>query len=116
MNRPALLLLPLFLLAAALAPVAAAAPGVLALNASPWGRVVSIVEETSGARFEAGAVVTPCRIALPAGRWRVVVRGADGAEAAATAVVPAGEERRVHVDLPGFDVETAVRSVVPDGA
>lgn len=106
----------LFLRTKAPAPVAAAAPGVLALNASPWGRVVSIVEETSGARFEAGAVVTPCRIALPAGRWRVVVRGADGAEAAATAVVPAGEERRVHVDLPGFDVETAVRSVVPDGA
>ncbi|MFN7987357.1 MAG: serine/threonine-protein kinase [Thermoanaerobaculia bacterium] len=106
----------LFLRTKAPAPAAAAAPGVLALNASPWGRVVSVVEESSGATFEAGAVVTPCRIALPAGRWRVVVRGADGAEAAVTAVVPAGEERRVHVDLPGFDVETAVRSVVPDGA
>jgi len=97
-------------------PRLAGAPGTVVLNASPWGKVVSVVEETSGAVFEAGPAVTPCRISLPAGRWRLVVRGADGAEATVTAVVPEGGESAVHVDLPGFDVESAVRSFVPDGA
>ncbi|MRR13298.1 serine/threonine protein kinase, partial [bacterium] len=68
------------------------APGALVLNASPWGRVVSVVEEPSGASFDAGGAVTPCRLELPAGRWRVVVRGADGAEAAATVVVREGRQ------------------------
>jgi tRNA A-37 threonylcarbamoyl transferase component Bud32 len=94
----------------------ARATGTVVLNASPWGKVASVVEETSGAVFEAGSAVTPCRISLPAGRWRLVVRGADGAEATVTAVVPEGGESTVHVDLPGFDVESAVRSFLPDGA
>lgn len=96
-------------------PLGPASTGVLVLNASPWGRVVSLVEETSGASHDAGAAVTPCRIALPAGRWRVVVRGADGTEASATVVVSEGSPSPLHLDLPGFDVETAVRSFVPDG-
>jgi eukaryotic-like serine/threonine-protein kinase len=106
----------LYLRTRAPAPAEVSAPGILALNASPWGRVVSVVEESSGSAFDAGSTVTPCRISLPAGRWRVVVRGADGAEAAVTTVVPSGGVSRVHVDLPGFDVEKAVRSAVPDGA
>jgi hypothetical protein len=93
-----------------------AARGALVLNASPWGRIVSVVEETTGASIDPGGAVTPCRLALPVGRWRVVVRGADGAEAAATAVVREGLDSPVHLDLPGFDVEIAVRSFVPDGA
>jgi serine/threonine-protein kinase len=91
------------------------APGALVLNASPWGRVVSVVEEPSGATFDAGGAVTPCRLELPAGRWRVVVRGADGAEAATTVVVRERQQSLVHLDLPGFDVEAAIRSFVPDG-
>ena len=92
------------------------ARGTLVLNATPWGRVVSVVEEASGAAVDVGPAVTPCRIALPAGRWRVVVRGGDGAEASASVIVTGAAESSVHVDLPGFDVETAVRSFVPDGA
>ncbi len=97
-------------------PPRPAAPGELVLNASPWGRVVSLVEESTGSSFEAGGAVTPCRIALPAGRWRVVVRGAAGAEAATTVEVRAGRQNPVHLDLPGFDAEAAVRSFLPDGA
>jgi serine/threonine-protein kinase len=93
-----------------------AARGALVLNATPWGRVVSVVGEKDGKAFETGAAVTPCRLALPVGRWRVVVRGADGAEAAATVEVHESEAASVHLDLPGFDVETAVRSFVPDGS
>jgi serine/threonine-protein kinase len=93
-----------------------AARGSLVLNATPWGRVVSVLDETTDTTLDAGGAVTPCRLALPAGRWRVVVRGADGAEAAATVVVRAGRESGVHLDLPGFDVESAVRSFVPDGS
>ncbi|MBK8598770.1 MAG: serine/threonine protein kinase [Holophagales bacterium] len=96
-------------------PAGPAATGELVLNASPWGRVVSVVEESTGAAFEAGAAVTPCRVTLPSGRWRIVVRGADGAEAAATVVVQPGRPSAVHLDLPGFDTESAVRSFVPDG-
>jgi hypothetical protein len=94
----------------------AGARGTLVLNATPWGRVVSVVEEASGAAVDVGPAVTPCRIALPAGRWRIVVRGGDGAEASASVIVTGAAESSVHVDLPGFDVETAVRSFVPDGA
>jgi serine/threonine protein kinase len=97
-------------------PPSPAAIGELVLNASPWGRVVSVVEESTGATFDVGTAVTPCRVSLPSGRWRVVVRGADGAEAAATFVVQPGRPSAVHLDLPGFDAEAAVRSFVPDGA
>lgn len=92
-----------------------AAPADLVLNASPWGRVVSLVEESTGSSFDAGGAVTPCRLSLPTGRWRVVVRGADGAEAATTVDVREGRQNSVHLDLPGFDAEAAVRSFVPDG-
>ena len=97
-------------------PAPAVQIGAVVLNASPWGRIASVVEETTGAVVEVGGAVTPCRLVLPAGRWRVVVRGADGAEGAVTAVVSAGSESSVHVDLPGFDLESAVRSFLPDGA
>jgi serine/threonine-protein kinase len=97
-------------------PAPAPSPrGVLVLNGTPWGRVVSIVDEATGASIDPGASVTPCRLELPAGKWRVRVRGADGAEAAATAEVRLGGETAVQVDLPGFDVDAAVRSLVPDG-
>jgi len=92
-----------------------AARGTLVLNASPWGRVVSVAAEGTGERFDPAGAVTPCRIPLPAGRWRVVVRGADDAEAAAVVTVRAGNESAVQVDLPGFDVERAVGSFVGDG-
>lgn len=96
-------------------PAGPVATGELALNASPWGRVVSVVEESTGKTFDAGGAVTPCRVTLPSGRWRIVVRGSDGAEAAATVVVPPGRSSAVHLDLPGFDAEAAVRRFVPDG-
>ena len=96
-------------------PASPAAPhGALVVNATPWGRVVSIVEESTAARFDAAGVVTPCRLTLPSGRWRVVVRGADGSESAAVVAVRPGEPAALHVDLPGFDLESAVRSFVPD--
>ena len=88
--------------------------GALLVVATPWGRVASVTEEGTGQALGALAAVTPCRIEVPAGRWRVVVRGGDGAGAAVSAQVRAREETRVHVDLPGFDVEAAVRSVVGD--
>lgn len=73
-----------------------------------------MTEEGTGQTFGALAAVTPRRLEVPAGRWRVVVRGVDGAEAAVSAEVRVGEETPVHVDLPGFDLEAAVRSVVGD--
>lgn len=94
------------------APAPARPTGTLLLLASPWGRVASVTEEGTGRAFPASGAVTPCRLELPAGRWRVVVRGDDGAEAAATAEVRAGGEDRVEVSLPGFDVEAAVREAL----
>lgn len=96
------------------AAVPAPQPGALLVVATPWGRVASVTEEGSGQSLGAPAAVTPCRLEVPAGRWRVVVRGEDGGEAAVFVEVRAREETRVHVDLPGFDLEAAVRSVVGD--
>lgn len=90
-------------------PAPVRATGSLLVLASPWGRVASITEEGTGTTFAAPGAVTPCRLEVPEGRWRVVIRGEDGAEAAASAEVRAGGESRVDVALPGFDVETAVR-------
>lgn len=91
------------------------ARGTLVLNATPWGRVVSVAPEGGGASVDPAGAVTPCRIPLPEGRWRVVVRGDDGAEAAAVVAIRAGSESAAQVDLPGFDVEKAVGSFVADG-
>ena len=89
-------------------PAATGERGVLLVVASPWGRVVSVTREASAESVPASGAVTPCRLEVPAGRWRVVVRGADGAEAAASCEVGPGAERRVDVALPGFDLESAV--------
>ena len=96
------------------AVVEPSARGLVLLNASPWGRVVSVTEEGSGRPFDAGEAVTPCRLALPPGRWRVVVRSPSGAEAAVSVESRPSVPSPVHVDLPGLDVEEAVRSLVPD--
>lgn len=94
------------------APAPARPIGTLLVVASPWGRVAALTEERTGESFPSPGAVTPCRLELPAGRWRVVVRGDDGAEAAATAEVRAGGEARVEVSLPGFDLEAAVKEAL----
>lgn len=98
------------------APAPARPTGALLLVASPWGRVAALTEERTGESFPAPGAVTPCRLELPAGRWRVVIRGDDGAEATATAEVRAAGEARVEVTLPGFDVEAAVREALDGDA
>lgn len=90
--------------------------GTLILTATPWARVVSIVDEKTRANVAAGEVLTPARIALPPGRYELTLRGDPAsaqADLAVTAEVRAGEESPVHVRVPGFDLEKAVRTYVP---
>jgi len=90
--------------------------GTLLLTARPWGRVVAVVSESNGRKIEVGDVVTPARLVLPAGRYRITVRGRGAAaetEASTTLDVVAAAETTAHVNIEGFDLEEAVRSYVP---
>lgn len=101
------------------APVPPAVPapvptGALLLTASPWARVTSVVRESDGAAVPLGEVVTPARLVLPEGRYRVALRGeGTGPEVVLTATVGAGAQTPLHADTPGFDLEAAVRAHAP---
>ncbi len=53
------------------APVPAAAPGQLLINAFPWGRVTSVKNAAGEEQLTAGASDTPLLLPLPPGRYKV---------------------------------------------
>ena len=62
------------------APPAGAA-GTVALDAFPWGRVVSVRDPASGRRLASLAgVTTPARLSLPPGRWEISVASGLGSD------------------------------------
>jgi serine/threonine-protein kinase len=90
--------------------------GALLLTATPWGRVISVVDEATRKAVDAPIPLdTPARLALAPGKYELTIKGGtgDGAEVAVTAEVRAGEETPVNVRVPGFDLEKAVRTYVP---
>ena len=53
----------------------------LALDAFPWGRIVSVRDPATGRRVSAvEGLVTPCRFSLPPGRWEIAVASAVGSD------------------------------------
>jgi hypothetical protein len=59
--------------------------------------------------------MTPLRLVLPAGRYRIGLKGDESGpgELVMTTEVVAGQETPLHADLPGFDLESAVKSYAP---
>ena len=56
------------------APAPAGPAATLALDAFPWGRIVSVRDPASGRRLAAlEGLVTPHRLSLPPGRWEISV-------------------------------------------
>lgn len=90
------------------------ATGALLLTASPWARVTSVVRESDGVQVAVGEVVTPARLVLPEGRYRVALRGeGNGPEVVLPALVRPGFDAPLHAETPGFDLEAAVRTYAP---
>jgi len=91
-------------------------PGAVELTASPWARVVSVVDAGNGAEIPLTSAATPVRLELPPGAYRITVRGVAGGserEQTAECQVTSAEVTHLHVTLQGFDLEAAVRTYVP---
>ena len=62
-------------------PPPAGPPAILALDAFPWGRIVSVREADSGRRLtELDGLVTPRRLTLSPGRWEITVASGTGTD------------------------------------
>ena len=79
----------------------------LALDAFPWGRIVSVRDASSGRRLSAlEGLVTPHRLSLPPGRWEIAIASGVGSEV-----------RTLTVDLaPGSTRIESVAFITPDDA
>lgn len=79
----------------------------LALDAFPWGRIVSIREVRSGSRLAAlEGLATPRRLSLPPGRWEVSIASGVGPEV-----------RTLTVDLaPGASRTESISFTTPEAA
>jgi serine/threonine-protein kinase len=77
-----------------------AAASTLAVDAFPWGEIVSVRDLSTGTLVKTGTLTTPATIDLPAGRYEVIVRNPAYANLLTQQVtVEGGETRRVHVEF-----------------
>jgi hypothetical protein len=92
-------------------PAPQPSPGVadatLALDAFPWGRIVSVRDPASGRRLASyEGLATPRRLSLPSGRWEISVASGLG-----------GDTRTLTVDLaPGSTRTESVAFATPENA
>lgn len=91
-----------------------AGTGTVLLTAEPWGRVEKVAREGGGEAVPMNGVVTPARLDLPPGRYRITVRSeALRAEGSVIAEVVTARAVKAHVTMPGFDREGAIRAYAP---
>ncbi len=77
-----------------------AAAATLAVNAFPWGEVVSVRDLSTGKLVEVGTMTTPAAIDVPAGTYEVVVRNPAFENRLTQQVTLAGgETKRVHLQF-----------------
>ncbi len=91
----------------ALPPALAGPAATLALDAFPWGRIVSVRDPVSGRRLEElEGLATPRRLSLPPGRWEIAISAGNGPDV-----------RTLTVDLaPGSSRTESVAFATPGGA
>lgn len=79
----------------ALPPPAPTGTATLALDAFPWGRIVSVRDPATGRTLPAlQGLATPRRLTIPAGRWEISVASGTGPEVRTfTVVLAAGTTR-----------------------
>lgn len=89
----------------------AATTGFVSLDVRPWARVQEVVG-ADGARVDVGAPVTPCRLALPPGKYEITLANdVLPAQVKVAVEVRAGEAAMVSQVLPEFDVDKLVEAL-----
>lgn len=84
--------------------------GALLVTSTPWGRI-SVASETGDRKISMPMTMTPARLTLPPGRYKVtVVSDSTHQEQSQVAEVVASAEKTMHIDLPGAE-ETVGRAV-----
>ncbi|HSN69436.1 MAG TPA: serine/threonine-protein kinase, partial [Thermoanaerobaculia bacterium] len=77
-----------------------AAAATLAVDAYPWGEIVSVRDLATGSLVDVGKVTTPAALDLPAGSYEVVVRNPAYRNLLTQQVsLAGGEARRVHLQF-----------------
>ncbi len=90
----------------------ASLPGDVLFSASPWARVISIVNQETKSSITVDGAVTPTRLELPPGKYLATLAWKEQTIQVPFEVAPARTER-VHAQMPGFDVQAAVQAVTP---
>ena len=96
------------------APPAAAAVGLLAIDARPWAEVAAIRDAGGAERPLPADAVTPLAVALPAGVYTVTLRDPrSGAARQCTATVAAGASADCRAEFSRIDAREFVARVAP---
>jgi eukaryotic-like serine/threonine-protein kinase len=94
------------------APVVAAVPGRLLINALPWGQVTSVKDAQGVEQLTAGTTETPLVLALPPGNYQVRLTNPNShREVVLDAVVTANATSRVETELDRIDAAAYVRGI-----
>ena len=94
-----------------IAPLEKITTGWVSLDIQPWARIQEILDE-SGNPVKLSQVLTPCRIELPTGKYRLTASHPDFQPAVLEFVVKENMTIIVSKRLTGFDYGKAVESLV----
>jgi serine/threonine protein kinase len=84
--------------------------GKLALDAAPWGRVMSVVAADGSERQLGDDRTTPLLLTLPEGRYKVTLQGPDGrTQQQADAVVTRGQTSVAELSFAALDADTYLK-------
>jgi serine/threonine protein kinase len=84
--------------------------GQLALDAAPWGRVMSVVAADGSERQLGDDRTTPLLLTLPEGRYKVTLQGPDGrTQQQADAVVTRGQLSVAELSFAALDADTYLK-------
>jgi len=100
--------------ASTVSTVSTVSSGHLTIVAMPWAQVVGIKPLDSGPDVKIETTYTPRRLDLPPGRYAIRLLGPGGSpEIELRATVLSDQEARIFAEIPGYDLEAAVRSYAP---